>query len=67
MPITYIRRDLYDEIINLGDEPSAFIDKTVEEALKLRRGKIKNKKTSVKRNESKIKNKKTSVKRNESP
>ena len=52
MPITYIRRDLYDEIINLGDEPSAFIDKTVEEALKLRRGKIKNKKTSVKRNES---------------
>jgi len=33
MPAIYLRRDLYDEILKRGSEPSSFVNRLVEEAL----------------------------------
>jgi hypothetical protein len=36
MPTVYLRKDLYDSIVRQRGDPSAFVNKVVEDALKTR-------------------------------
>lgn len=40
MPTIYLRKDLYDSIIRQHKDPSTFVNKAVEAALKESKGKV---------------------------
>ena len=34
MPTVYLRKDLYDRIVRMGNDPSSYVNKVVEKSLR---------------------------------